>query len=61
MKFIYFVDKNGENKVSVAVNRDLIKYVVDNKFGPTLHFVDSSVITVEGNFLGVVAQLNINE
>jgi hypothetical protein len=58
MKFKYFFDKDNEKKVSVAVNPNLAKYVRDTAFGPMICFVDGSCMTVDGNFLEVVAQLS---
>jgi len=55
--FHYFVDK--ETNQSVAINRNRVKYVRDFGMGPKIVFDDGSYIIVSGQYLEVVAQLNV--
>ena len=56
MLFKYFTDK--ESKVSVAINPNNVKYVIDSPMGAKITFVDGIVITVTDPYLDVVARLS---
>lgn len=54
MKFVFFTDST--NKKSVAVNVDKIMAVIDEK--PVIvRMVDDVALTVEGEFLELVARI----
>lgn len=56
MRFKYFKDKDSGR--SVAINSDLVKYIIDSSYGPMIGFIDSSVLTIDGNYFDVVAELS---